>query len=97
MDLSALRDTYRSALLKDILPFWLKHGIDHENGGFFNAVDRDGCQGFGGVVDLVNGPKEPPAVHPTVQQVFGEIIGQKERHCEQRNSQGFGCVGEHAG
>jgi N-acylglucosamine 2-epimerase len=42
MNLRLLRDTYRSALLEDILPFWLKHGIDREHGGFFNAVDRDG-------------------------------------------------------
>jgi len=37
-----LRDTYRDGLLDDILPFWQKNGIDHEHGGFFNAVDRDG-------------------------------------------------------
>ena len=37
-----LRDRYRSALLDDVLPFWLKHGIDQEHGGFFNSVDRDG-------------------------------------------------------
>ncbi|MDA7915601.1 AGE family epimerase/isomerase [Verrucomicrobia bacterium] len=42
MNLEKLRDTYRSALLDDVLPFWLKHGLDRENGGYFTALDRDG-------------------------------------------------------
>ncbi len=40
--IESLRDIYRDALVGDILPFWKKHGIDQDNGGFFNAVDRDG-------------------------------------------------------
>ncbi|MGY8640145.1 MAG: AGE family epimerase/isomerase [Verrucomicrobiales bacterium] len=36
------RELYRDSLLGDIIPFWQKNGVDHENGGFFNAVDRDG-------------------------------------------------------
>lgn len=42
MNVGSLHDTYRTALLDDILPFWLKNGIDHVNGGFFHSVDRDG-------------------------------------------------------
>ena len=26
-------EKYKNDLLTDILPFWLKYGIDHENGG----------------------------------------------------------------
>jgi N-acylglucosamine 2-epimerase len=33
---------YRHALLDDIIPFWLKHGLDHEYGGFLHWLDRDG-------------------------------------------------------
>ena len=33
---------YREALVKDILPFWLKSGIDRENGGIYTSVDREG-------------------------------------------------------
>ena len=40
--IETLRNIYRDSLLKDNLPFWLKHGLDYEHGGFFNAVDRDG-------------------------------------------------------
>ena len=33
---------YRIALLEDILPFWLKYGLDREQGGFLHWLDRDG-------------------------------------------------------
>ena len=32
----------RNYLLNDVLPFWMKHAIDHEHGGLFNMIDRDG-------------------------------------------------------
>ena len=43
---SALRTLYRETLLKDVLPFWLRHGIDREHDGILTALDRDG-----GVID----------------------------------------------
>ena len=30
--------TYRNELLSNILPFWMKYGLDKENGGYFTAV-----------------------------------------------------------
>ncbi len=33
---------YRSTLIDDVIPFWLRHGIDHEHGGILTALDRDG-------------------------------------------------------
>ena len=33
---------YRDTLLDNIIPFWMKHGIDHKNGGIFTCLDRDG-------------------------------------------------------
>ena len=35
-------EKYKNDLLTDILPFWLKYGIDKENGGYFTCLDRDG-------------------------------------------------------
>lgn len=35
-------DFYRDALLGDVIPFWLRHGMDHEHGGILTALDRDG-------------------------------------------------------
>ena len=33
---------YRTTLLEDVIPFWLKHGLDREHGGIMTALDRDG-------------------------------------------------------
>lgn len=35
-------DRYKTDLTEDILPFWLNHGLDKVNGGFYTCVDRDG-------------------------------------------------------
>ena len=39
---AALAAQYRDALLGDVIPFWLKHGMDEEHGGIFTSLDRDG-------------------------------------------------------
>ncbi len=33
---------YRDALLEDVAPFWLAHGLDREGGGYFTCLARDG-------------------------------------------------------
>ena len=33
---------YRDGLLDSTLPFWTKHAVDREGGGFFNYLDHDG-------------------------------------------------------
>jgi N-acylglucosamine 2-epimerase len=33
---------YKKTLLEDVMPFWLKHGLDQQHGGIFTALDRDG-------------------------------------------------------
>ena len=35
-------DVYRSGLLEDTLPFWIRHAVDREQGGFLFCLDRDG-------------------------------------------------------
>lgn len=39
---SALRTLYRDTLLADVMPFWLRHGVDREHDGILTALDRDG-------------------------------------------------------
>lgn len=34
--------TYRQGLIDDIMPFWLRNGLDRINGGVYTCVDRDG-------------------------------------------------------
>jgi N-acylglucosamine 2-epimerase len=33
---------YKGNLLEDVIPFWMKNSPDHENGGYFTCLDRDG-------------------------------------------------------
>jgi len=40
--LAACRDRYLSDLTENVLPFWLKNGMDTVNGGVFTCLDRDG-------------------------------------------------------
>ena len=40
--LSYWGNVYKNDFLNDIIPFWLKYGIDKENGGYFTCLDRDG-------------------------------------------------------
>lgn len=34
--------TYRDGLLRDVIPFWMKHGLDRVNGGMHTALGRKG-------------------------------------------------------
>ncbi len=35
-------EAYKEELLKNIMPFWMKHGFDKKHGGVYTCVDRDG-------------------------------------------------------
>ena len=40
--LSYWSECYREDLVKNIMSFWMQHGVDHEHGGVYTCVDRDG-------------------------------------------------------
>ncbi len=40
--LSELAVRYRRDLFESVIPFWMKHSVDREHGGFFTCLDRDG-------------------------------------------------------
>ena len=40
--ISELIAVYRDGLLEDALPFWIRHGVDRECGGFLSFLDADG-------------------------------------------------------
>ena len=45
MDAARLRElaaVYRDGLLNDTMPFWVRHAVDRECGGFLTCLDRDG-------------------------------------------------------
>lgn len=39
-----LSELYRATLLEDVMPFWLRHGLDREHGGISTALDRNGSR-----------------------------------------------------
>jgi N-acylglucosamine 2-epimerase len=42
MNTATLAQQYKSALLKDVIPFWERHSIDHVHGGYLTCLERDG-------------------------------------------------------
>jgi len=41
-ELDQYKELFRSELLNDILPYWIKYGVEKEGEGFYGAVDLDG-------------------------------------------------------
>ncbi len=41
-DFHAYAELYRRTLLENVLPFWEAHSPDHEHGGYFTCLNRDG-------------------------------------------------------
>lgn len=35
-------EKYKADLTEDIMPFWLKNGLDHQHGGIYTCLNRDG-------------------------------------------------------
>ena len=42
MDVRTMAAAWRRDLLENVVPFWEKHSLDHEYGGYFTCLDRDG-------------------------------------------------------
>lgn len=42
IDLKEVATRYRTELLDNVVPFWLRHSLDRESGGYFNCLNRDG-------------------------------------------------------
>jgi N-acylglucosamine 2-epimerase len=41
-DMKRYAALYQRTLLDDVIPFWLRHGLDREHGGMITCLDRDG-------------------------------------------------------
>ena len=41
-DRESLMALYRDTLLDNVVPFWLKNGLDSKHGGIMTCLDRDG-------------------------------------------------------
>ena len=36
-------DSYKNDMINNIMPFWMKYGLDRKNGGVYTCLDRDGA------------------------------------------------------
>lgn len=65
-----LTDVYRRGLLDDVVPFWMRHSVDREYGGFMTCLDRDGT-----VIDTDKGVWQ----QGRATWLFGKLYNQVER------------------
>jgi len=42
IDILQSQNIYQQALLEDVIPFWEKHSVDAQQGGYFTCLERDG-------------------------------------------------------
>ncbi len=68
-----LAKVYQDGLLKDTLPFWLKHSIDRKHGGFMTSLDRDGA-----LIDTDKGVWQ----QGRFTWLLGELYNNVEPRCE---------------
>ncbi len=67
------RDIYRNDLLNDIIPFWTRHCVDREQGGFMFCLDRDGS-----VVDTDKGVWHQGRFTWTLATLYNEVEPREE-------------------
>ena len=86
--INELCDVYRDGLLNDVLPFWINHCVDREQGGFMMSLDREGI-----VIDTDKGVWQ--------QCRFTWLLGELYNNVEQRDewlelaSHGIRFIDEH--
>ena len=64
---------YRDGLLDDTIPFWVRHGVDRQHGGFLTFLDRDGT---------VFGTDKPVWLQGRFVWVFSRLYNEVERRQE---------------
>lgn len=68
-----LISVYRNGLLDDIIPFWTRHSVDREHGGFLTFLDRDGA---------VFGTDKPVWLQGRIIWMYSRLYNRVERRRE---------------
>lgn len=69
----SLAQLYRSTLLEDVVPFWTRHAVDRDRGGFFTFLDRDGS---------LYGTDKPMWLQGRIAWVFARLYNAVEKKPE---------------
>jgi N-acylglucosamine 2-epimerase len=93
-------EIYKTGLLENIIPFWIKHSIDWEDGGFTFCLDRDGT-----VIDTDKGVWQTARFTWMILTMYNEVeqkeewlkIGKHgidflEKHCYDENGKMYFIV-----
>ena len=64
---------YRDGLLEDTIPFWTRHSVDRECGGFLTFLDRDGS---------VYGTDKPVWLQGRIVWVYSRLYNEVEKRAE---------------
>ena len=43
LSLADMAEIWRQDLFHNVIPFWAKHSLDREHGGYFTCLDREGA------------------------------------------------------
>ncbi|MEW4563129.1 AGE family epimerase/isomerase [Bremerella sp. JC770] len=70
---TALLQQYRYGLLEDTLPFWLKHSVDEQYGGFITSLDRDGT-----IIDTDKGVWQQARFTWLLGELYNEVEPRQE-------------------
>ena len=65
---------YERELTENILPFWLKHGLDRIHGGVYTCLDRDGTVAQAAKGNLFKGPFHIPRMLVKAGLLCREIL-----------------------
>jgi len=64
---------YRDGLLADTVPFWMRHSVDREHGGFLTFLDRDGS---------VYGTDKPVWLQGRIVWMFSRLYSEVDKRAE---------------
>ena len=70
------RDQYLSDLKENIMPFWLKYGLDRVNGGVYTCLDRDGTVAQPAKGNIFKGPFHVPRMMIRAAMLCDDILAE---------------------
>ncbi len=70
------RDQYLTDLKENIMPFWMKYGLDRVNGGVYTCLDRDGTVAQPAKGNIFKGPFHVPRMMIRAAMLCDDILAE---------------------